>query len=205
MFCYCVFLRKRMASLSLIFLFALSVIFTNGWPSAKGKCTSNYDCRVNTYNKVCCSRNLDGNYINVCQSSCVGEKCSDDTDCGGPDEFCNTDTTRCEKSDFTTMKSGSGKVAPVIIVLAVLFFLIVGGGLLYRSCCRSSRRVVVVEEQPEESATAIISLRETPTYNNPAPLSHNNRPPHYNSQNYTACQPLQCLTSEVLLNCPFDF
>ena len=134
-----------------------------------------------------------------------------DTDCGGPDEFCNTDTTRCEKSDFTTLKSGGGKVTPVIIVLAVLFFLLVGGGLLYRSCCRSSRRVVVVE-----SATAIISLRETPTYNNPAPLSHNNCPPHYNydedqineyspePQNYTACQPLQCLTSEVLLNCPFE-
>ena len=103
----------------------------------------------------------------------------------------------------------------MIIVLAVLFRLGIGGGWLYRSCCGSSRRVVVVEEQPEESATAIIALRETHIYVNPAPLIYNNPPPPYynddedqineyppKSQNYTDCQPLQFPTPEPLPNCP---
>ncbi|XP_028396915.1 keratin-associated protein 10-7-like [Dendronephthya gigantea] len=52
-------------------------------------CSSNSGCSGSTY---CCKR---GSYTNVCQSSCVGEKCSYDSDCGGPGESCDSRSKKC--------------------------------------------------------------------------------------------------------------
>ena len=66
-------------------MFGSTIIFASEdeLPSAEGKCTSNYDYRVNTYNIVCCSRTLDG-----CYFLCVGKLCTTDGDCGGKNECC---------------------------------------------------------------------------------------------------------------------
>ena len=159
------------------------------------QCSSNSFCGSSQY---CCKRD---NYTNVCRSSCIGEICSEDSDCGGPDETCNTNTTKYEKSEGTTL---AGWVIAVIVVSAVVLVFVFGGGWSYRSCRGSSRRGVVVEERPVERTTAIIVLRETHIHaSHASPVCNNPPPPYYNHgqdkinqyppqpQHYPAHQPLQ--------------
>ncbi len=131
-------------------------------------CTSNSDCSSSAY---CCTRD------NVCLSSCVGEKCYDDSDCGGPQEYCNSNTTKCEKS-VTTL---AGWVIPVVVVGIILFLIVVGAVWGYRCCHGSSRRGVVVRERPVRRTAAIIAIRET-EIRTTSPPAHNYPPPSYYNQ-----------------------
>ena len=103
---------------------------------------------------ICCKR---GTLANVCREDCVGETCSDDDDCGGPKESCNSNTTKCAKS-------GSGVAGWVIAVVVVSVVVVVGVYALYRytSICRGSsrREVVVIQQRHAQRTVAIIALRE---------------------------------------------
>ncbi|XP_028396916.1 prestalk protein-like [Dendronephthya gigantea] len=59
------------------------------------RCLSNSDCAASEF---CCKRGRD---VSVCRRRCVGEKCLSDSHCGGPWEYCNLNTSKCEKSSAT--------------------------------------------------------------------------------------------------------
>ena len=149
---------------------------TTGCPT-EPQCFSNSFCGSSQY---CCKRD---NYTNVCRSSCVGEICSEDADCGGPDEVCNTNTTKCEKPKAA---SSPGWVIAVIVVGVILFLVVFCGGGSYRYYRGKTIRGVVAEETPVERHTTIIALRETHIRTNPTPPISNNPPPPYfnNDQGY---------------------
>ena len=109
--------------------------------------------------------------------------CSEDADCGGPDETCNTNTTKCEKPKAD---SSPGWVIAVIVVGVILFLVVFFGGGSYRYCRGKTTRGVVVEETPVERHTTIIALRETHIHTNPTPPISNSPPPPYfnNDQGY---------------------
>ena len=66
----------------------------------------------------------------MCRTSCIGEKCLKNRDCGGPGEFCNTNTTDCEKSGQpSSEKTLPGWFIPVVSagsILLVIAILVCG-------------------------------------------------------------------------------
>ena len=142
-------------------------------------CSPSLKCSLDSHcasSKYCCER---GNLTNECRTTCVGEKCFQDKDCGGPQEFCNMNTTKCEKSDNTL----PSWVLPVVVP-GIILLIIIGCAAFWGCSCRGkSTRGTVVQERPARGTAAIIALRETeiraissppqiPVYNSP--------PPYYN-------------------------
>ena len=92
-------------------------------------CSSNFNCSLSTY---CCKR---GNLSNVCRSSCVGEKCFRDDDCGGPKELCDMNTAKCKNIDHTPSEDALPRwVVPVVVVCVTLLVLLAGGVAMRRFC-----------------------------------------------------------------------
>ena len=137
-------------------------------------CSSNSDCRGSS--DKCCKR---GNLTSVCRDGCVGENCLSDDHCGGHDEYCNTNTTKCEKKD----NSLAGWAIAVIVISVLVFAFFFGGGWVYCRCFAASspRRRVVREEVPQRT-TAIIALRETEIRTISSPPAPNYPPPAYYNQ-----------------------
>ena len=141
-------------------------------------CSSNSDCGSSL--EDCCKR---GNLTNVCRKSCVGENCLNDNHCGPSDEFCNLNTTKCEKKDNTL----AGWAIAVIVIGVVVFAFFCGGGWVYCRCWggKSQRGRVVREAAPRRTA-AIIAFRvretEIRTVSRAPANNYAPSPPPYDNQ-----------------------
>ncbi|XP_028396919.1 keratin-associated protein 5-3-like [Dendronephthya gigantea] len=142
--------------------------------SSTTTCSSNLGCSGSTY---CCKRGI---YTNVCQSSCVGETCYSDSDCGGPGESCRS--YKCKKSSTTT----ASWVVPVIVVGVILFIIVFAVIPAYRCYRGSSQRGRVVRQRVPQNAIAIVAVENTQVQTSapPPPVCNAPPPPYYNQGGY---------------------
>ena len=129
-------------------------------------CINNSDCS-SSYDRYCCAKasTIYGYRTGVCGSSCVGQDCDDSTDCGSPDECCQSGT--CKACDIST---GLATWIVAVIVISVLLVVAVPVGIVVCCCCcvasASSRPVcrgvVVTQQNP---ATSVIAVQNSQMQN----------------------------------------
>ena len=129
-------------------------------------CTRNYGC-LNSYNKYCCAK-ASTNYgyrDGVCRSSCLGEYCDYTSDCGGPDECCQSQA--CETCSISTISTGLASWIVAVIVISVLLVVAVPVGIVVCCCCcvasassRPVHRGVVITGQ-QNPTTSVIAVQNS--------------------------------------------
>ena len=124
-------------------------------------CTSNDDCHDSYYEYCCAKASTTFGYRDgVCGSSCLGKDCDYSSDCGGPDECCQSGT--CETCNISL---ASWIVAAIVI--SVLLVVAVPVGIVVCCCCcvasassRPVHRGVVITGQ-QNPATSVIAVQNS--------------------------------------------
>lgn len=146
------------------------------------ECPSKYDC---PYGKYCCKKWHTYYQSSVCRSSCIGQSCDSDSDCGRPNECCDSSkyctTYNCLNSDDVAKALASWVIG--VIVVGVLVVVVIPIAIVVCCCCgaasasrRPAQRGVILSQQ-NTASTVDVPLQ---TYqNNPAQFQSPSLPPPY--------------------------